>query len=152
MRISEATVSKLRQPEPGEYQNIRSFLQKVENQEVNFWNPNIQQGVTKEQAQLLHVPGNYGVYLCLVLDATEIHHKILQRFARVLVYELSLQGHTAETLAQGLQGVALFKGENTLEKQIEGYISAGNRYAHIAHELGGLATLFFLPHSVGSSL
>jgi hypothetical protein len=150
--ISEATVLKLQQPEPGEHQNIRSFLQTVEKQEVNFWNPNIQQYVTKEEARLLHIPSNYGVYLCLVLEATEIHHKILQRFARVLVYELSLQGHTAVSLAQSFQGVTLFRSKDTLEKQIESYIGAGNRYAHIAQKLGGLASLFFLPHNIGNSL
>ena len=132
--------------------NICSFLQKVENHEINFWNPNIQQHVTNDDVELLHVPSNYGVYLCLVLEATEIHHKILQRFARVVVYELSRQSHTAASLAQGLQGITLFKSKNTLEKQIEGYICAGNRYTHIAHQLGGLATLFFLPHGIGNSL
>jgi histidyl-tRNA synthetase len=68
------------------------------------------------------------------------------------VYELSLQGYTAESLAQAFQGVTLFKTEDTLKKQIEGYICAGSRYTHLARKLGGLATLFFLPHGVGSSL
>lgn len=143
---------KLQQLEPTEHRDVRSFLDRIQNQTVQFWNPHIQQHITSDEARLLHIPANFGVYLCLTLDDTEIHHKILHRFARVLVYELSLQGYSAQLLAQAFQGFTLFKSKDNLQEQIEGYIAAGNRYVHLANKLGGYAALFFLPQSIGSSL
>lgn len=150
--LTEARSTKLERFDVIEHENIQKFLTKVEQQELDFWDPNIQQRITEEDAKLINLPNPYGVYLCLVLDNAEIHHKILQRFARVVVYHLSLQGYTAEIMAQAFQGSGLFKTDGDLQKQIEGYIHAGNRYTYLASQLGGFATLFFLPQSVGSSL
>lgn len=96
---------------------------------------------------------NYGLFLCFALDGAEIHHKILRRFARVVVFNLTRQKHSAASLTQALQEVGLLiKAPSEAEKTVEGYIDAGSRYNYIAHELGGLAALFFLPLGVGNSL
>ena len=145
-------MAKIEIPDRKEQQRVQDFLKKVADEELSFWVPNIQQQVTKEEAFLFRSAANYGVYLCLVLDDAEIHHKILHRFARVALYELSLQGYTAEILTQNLQGITWLADGQALQKQIESYISAGSRYANLARKLGGYAALFFLPQSVGSSL
>jgi hypothetical protein len=153
VRISEATISGIGLPKTQEHEDIQTFLEKVQNREIDFWNPNIQRAITKEQRLFLDQPVNYGLFLCFALDGAEIHHKILRRFARVVVFNLTRQKHSAASLTQALQEVGLLiKAPSEAEKTVEGYIDAGSRYNYIAHELGGLAALFFLPLGVGNSL
>jgi hypothetical protein len=153
-QISEATISRIGRPKIQEHQDIQAFLEKVQNHEINFWNANIQRNITEEQRLFLDQLVNYGLFLCFALDDAEIHHKILRRFARVVVFNLlSGQGRSASSLTRALREVGLLT-ESSLEaeKIVEGYIDAGSRYTYIAHELGGLAALFFLPSGVGNSL
>jgi hypothetical protein len=72
----------------------------------------------------------------------------------VVVFNLlSGQGRSATSLTQALRKVGLLtKSSFEAEKIVEGYIDARSRYAYIAHELGGMAALFFLPLGVGNSL
>ncbi|KAF3031810.1 hypothetical protein E8E12_000892 [Didymella heteroderae] len=151
--LSEAYVANTISLEQDQLNDIHNFLGKISKNEVNFWNPNLQVRVTTEEADLLRQPINYGVFLCSVLHDTQVHHKILQRFARLAVYNLTVQGRSAEELANAFQGSTLLRnvGAN-LQRQIEGYIQAGNRYSVMARELGGLGSIFFLPPKVGHSL
>jgi hypothetical protein len=151
--LSEAYVANTISLEQDQLNDIHNFLGKINDHEVNFWNPNLQVRVTTEEADLLRQPVNYGIFLCSVLHDAQVHHKILQRFARLAVYNLTVQGYSAEDLANAFRGSTLLTNVGaTLQKQIEGYIQAGNRYSVIAQELGGLGSIFFLPPKVGHSL
>lgn len=83
-----------------------------------------------------------------MLQEIELHHILLHRFARVVVYQLSRSGgRTAESISEDLQQTGLTYGKSRadLVKDIAALISAGSRYTAIAKGCGGFGALFFLP-------
>lgn len=150
-KIAQTTLSNLSHSDPKEHEDINSLLTKVKNNTVNFWDANIQQEFTEGQQRYLENSGSFSIILCVALDDKEIHHRILRRFACLVVYELKLAGRTAASLAEALWNVKLYT-DRPLVTLIEGYISAGSKYRHLADQLGGTSALFFLPTKVANNL
>ncbi|XTI95104.1 hypothetical protein V2W45_1323632 [Cenococcum geophilum] len=148
--ISKTNLSRIRESQPSH--EVTSFLAEVQAGTVAFWNPQFQEIYTDEQKHFLKLPLNHTLFICLVLEKNEIHHKILRRFARVVLSKLSQNGYTAASIAQDFHRIGL-NTETLLEKftqQIEAFIIGGSKYFLIADALGGPGALFFLPSEIGN--
>lgn len=151
---SSTIVSNLSQRDPVKHKAVVAFLNSVQKDPPKFWNPNIQVSYTEEESHFLLSRGYLCVALCFSLQGAEIHHSILHRIARLVVYRLTLNGgRTARSISEDLKGAGLYDGKplDTLIKEIKVFINAGRRYDEISTELGGPGSLFFLPH-IGHSV
>lgn len=144
--MPKKTLSKLGERNKKEREGIETLLGEVQQGNVSFWNPSgVRRELTAQQQEaLINAPWSLTAALCIFLAEADLHHRILGRFARLAVFQLSSVGHEAESIAGLLQGIGLDAG---LEK-IEQFIDSGNKYSHLAKELGGHEVLFFLPMSV----
>lgn len=133
---------------------MNRLLDSIQDGSIQFWNPGFQHAYTIPQKQFLSSAVYTCIALCFALQETELHHRLLRRFARVVVYRLTLNcGRTAQHIAEGFEkaGLSYSRSLDRLVKDITAFISAGRRYTTLAEELGGFGALFFLP-SVGNTV
>lgn len=126
---------------------IISFISETATDKTRFWNLGIPAMYTDAQCRDLAVRGYACIAFCFALEGTEVHHRIWQRFARLVVHKLTLSGRTAISISKDLDEAGLGRGKSLerLSKDIFGFIKAGRRYQKFAETLGGFGALFFLP-------
>lgn len=142
-----AAVEKMRRTTLTDHKVITSFISETAADETRFWNLGIQAMYTDAQCRDIAARGYTCIAFCFALEGTEVHHRILQRFARLVVHKLTLSGRTAISISKDLDQAGLSRGRSLeeLSKDISGFIKAGRRYQKLAETLGGLGALFFLP-------
>jgi hypothetical protein len=148
-----AAIEKMSTTTSTDHEVIISFLRETATDETRFWNLGIPAMYTDAQSRDLAARGYTCIAFCFALEGTELHHRILQRFARLVVYKLTQNGRTAISISEDLDqaGLGRQKSVEELSKDISGFIKAGRRYQKFAEILGGFGALFFLP-SVGRTM
>lgn len=134
---------------------IKTFLNGVAVGKIDFWNlalsaPN---GASEQQRRILKQPLYSAVNISLQLENAEVHHRILHRFARVVIFKLCKEGESmavVEALHQAQLHVD--RQPEKLVQEVDRMLAAGSKYCHLAQRLGGLGILAFLPQCGGPSL
>jgi hypothetical protein len=144
---SSAAVKQMGRTTLNDHKVIISFINETARDETRFWNLGIPAMYTDAQYRDLAARGYTCIAFCFALEGTEVHHRILQRFARLVVHKLTLSGRNAISISKDLDQAGLGRGKSLAElsKDISGFIKAGRRYQIFAETLGGSGALFFLP-------
>ncbi|KAF1971130.1 hypothetical protein BU23DRAFT_570131 [Bimuria novae-zelandiae CBS 107.79] len=132
---------------------IKAFLDGVREGRIDFWNPSVSANTTdEEQRRTLKEPLFSAVNISLQLEKAELHHSILRRFARVVVFKLCKKGDSA-AVAKAFHEARLHvdRQPRELAQDVDRMVAAGSRYCHLAQKLGGLGSLAFLPRCGGPS-
>jgi len=113
---------------------IKTFLHDIGAGKIDFWNlewsaPN---GVSEQQRCILKQPLYSAVNISLQLERTEVHHRILRRYARIVVFKLYKESESV-AVAEAFHQAQLHvdRRPQELVQEVTRMVTARSKYFHV---------------------